>query len=145
MVCRSSRRASQRQELEILLVEDNTLIGDAIVGQLSASGGHVDWRQSVGEAIAAVNEQSYDCVVLDLRLPDGHGLSVLSHIRERSGITPVLVLSAFDQMTDRFAAMARGANAYLVKPFSLGDLEYRIASLVGDTRRSPLRGANQRD
>lgn len=118
--------------MDILLVEDNALIGDAIVGQLVASGGHVDWQLSVKDAMAAVEARFYDCVVLDLRLPDGHGLSVLGQIRNQSRHVPVLVLSALDQMSDRFAAMEQGADAYLIKPFSLDDLERRISILVGE-------------
>ncbi len=122
-------------QVDILLIEDDGLIGDAIVGHMVDGGARVRWCQSAAEGMAAAGQSRYDCVVLDLRLPDGHGLSVLSHIRKQDRKIPVLILSAFDQFSDRLEGLAKGADDYLVKPFSLPDLDVRISKLVGEGHR----------
>jgi DNA-binding response OmpR family regulator len=120
--------------MDILLVEDNEIIGDAIVSRMLADGNKVEWRKNVANSLAALDSRQYDCVVLDLRLPDGHGFSVLDTLRQRGMDVPVLVLTAFDQVSDRIAGMAHGANDHLVKPFSLTDLSKRVANLVAQRR-----------
>lgn len=125
--------------MDIFLVEDNEIIGDAIVSRMVADGNTVEWRKSVASALAAEELEKYDCAVLDLRLPDGHGFSVLDAIRQRGFDMPVLVLTAFDQITDQMAGMARGADDYLVKPFSLAELSRRVAMLAASGPRPFLR------
>ena len=121
--------------VDILLIEDNNLIGDAIVGHMADGGDSVRWCQNAVDGMAAAGQGTYDCVVLDLRLPDGDGLSVLEHIRKLDRNVPVLILSAFDQLSDRMEGLASGADDYLIKPFSLPDLGIRISRLVGEGRQ----------
>jgi two-component system, OmpR family, response regulator len=115
---------------DVLLVEDNDMIGDAVAEQITADGNRVVWVKNVAAALEAIGDRPFDVVVLDLRLPDGHGFSVLDHIRARQIFTPVLVLTAFDQVTDQLAGLERGASDFLVKPFSLRDLTHRMAILA---------------
>ncbi|WP_312406229.1 response regulator [Rhizobium sp.] len=123
--------------MEILVVEDNEIIGDAVTGRLQADGNSVEWRKSVASALAASELQTFDCVVLDLRLPDGNGFRFLDNLRDRGIRTPVLILTAFDQISDQIAGIAHGADDHLTKPFSLPELSRRVARL-GQSRTEPL-------
>lgn len=118
--------------MDVLLVEDNALIGDAVREHIAADGGRVDWSVDIKQATGAIAARSYDCIVLDLRLPDGNGLCFLKRIREMGETAPVIILTAFDQVTDRLEGMRCGATDYLVKPFSLIELSRRIALVAGD-------------
>jgi DNA-binding response OmpR family regulator len=120
--------------VDIFLVEDNEIIGDAIVSRMIADGNNVIWRKNVASALAAKEIKKYDCAVLDLRLPDGHGFSVLDAFRRDGSNIPVLLLTAFDQITDQMAGVARGADDYIVKPFSLFELSRRVAALTSRAR-----------
>ncbi|HSN31501.1 MAG TPA: response regulator transcription factor, partial [Ideonella sp.] len=81
-------------------------------------------------ACGFIDAYDYDLMVLDLMLPDGDGLDVLARLRARPRSTRVLVLSARDQVDDRVAALNRGADDYLVKPFALSELEARLGALA---------------
>lgn len=115
---------------DVLLIEDNEMIGDAVADQVKADGHNVLWVKNVAAALQAIADRPFDVVVLDLRLPDGHGFCVLDHIRSQQMSTPVLVLTAFDQISDQLAGLQRGANDFLVKPFSLSDLSRRMSRLA---------------
>src|SRR5690606_12499340 len=72
---------------------------------------------------------AYDLVLLDLRLPDGSGLSLLSDLRRSGAVTPVIILTAHDQISDRIEGLNSGADDYLVKPFNLGELGARMLAV----------------
>lgn len=112
--------------MRVLLVEDDELLGDAVKTHVHRQGHAVDWalsRQTAEESLAVT---PYDLVLLDLRLPDGSGLDVLKAIRARRDETPVIIMTAHDQVSDRIAGLNAGADDYLVKPVDLGELQARI-------------------
>ncbi len=113
-----------------LLVEDEPGLGEAIKDHLSASGHAVDWMTSVesaGDALAGVD---YEIVLLDLNLPDGSGLDLLCEMRRGGDKTPVIILTAMDQISDRIAGLNAGADDYLVKPFDLDELSARLNAVA---------------
>ncbi|WP_435259780.1 response regulator [Thioclava sp. FR2] len=112
--------------MRLLLVEDTPDLAEAMQRYLCGAGHAVDLAASVAEAEAAMDVASYSCVVLDLGLPDGSGLSFLRERRRQGDKTPFLIATALDQISDRIAGLDAGADDYIVKPFDLGELSARI-------------------
>jgi two-component system OmpR family response regulator len=115
--------------MRILVIEDDTLIGQAIRDQVVADGHSADWVTRLADAEAAIRVGVFDLVLLDLMLPDGRGLDFLKTRRAAGDVTPVIVLTARDQISDRIAALDAGADDYLVKPFDLAELSARIRAV----------------
>ncbi|MCA0406850.1 MAG: response regulator transcription factor [Proteobacteria bacterium] len=116
--------------MRLLLIEDDPLIGSAVRDSVNAQGHAVDWAKTLGEAEALRAVVAYDLVLLDLMLPDGPGLRLLSAIRTRGEALPVIILTARDQVSDRIAGLKAGADDYLVKPFDLDELSARIGAVA---------------
>ena len=124
--------------MRVLLVEDDELLGSAILAGLQQSGYAVDWLRNGNQAAAALRSGEPDLLVLDLGLPGRDGLSVLSELRARGSKLPVLILTARDTVDDRIAGLDRGADDYLIKPFDLGELTARLRAIA---RRNSGRAA----
>ena len=105
--------------MKLLLIEDDYLIGDGTRKALTREGFSVDWVQRVEDAAAAVKTQNYELIILDVRLPDGSGLSFLASLRKGGNKTPVLILTALNATPDRVRGLDLGADDYLVKPFDV--------------------------
>ena len=115
--------------LRVLLVEDDATLGEAVRDHV-ASGDHaVDWMKAIDTATSALATTSYGLILLDLRLPDGSGIALLKHFRSRGITTPVIILTAHDQISDRIEGLNSGADDYLVKPFNLGELTARMLAV----------------
>ena len=115
--------------MRILMIEDDKMLGDATRQGLVQEGYAVDWVQNKKDANLALLVQQYCLVVLDIGLPDGSGLELLSYMRRKSNKTPVLILTANDTVKDRVKGLDAGADDYLVKPFDIEELCARIRSL----------------
>ncbi|HZP87499.1 MAG TPA: response regulator transcription factor [Burkholderiales bacterium] len=116
--------------MRILVVEDDSLLGDAIQAGLRQTGNAVDWVRDGVAADAALATERYGAVVLDLGLPRRSGLDVLRRMRARGDATPVLILTARDTVEDRIKGLDSGADDYLVKPFDMGELAARLRALA---------------
>jgi two-component system OmpR family response regulator len=116
--------------VRILLVEDDRMIGEAVRDHVAASHHAVDWVKNLADADAASGPVEYGLILLDLQLPDGSGVDFLRRIRARDIRTPVIILTARDQISDRIEGLNAGADDYLVKPFNLGELEARIMAVA---------------
>ncbi|MDL2400375.1 response regulator [Rhizobium mayense] len=116
--------------MRVLLVEDNATIGNAVQDHLLAEGWAVEWSMDLRSATAAVVAGAYSVVLLDLRLPDGSGMDLLKQMMARGDSTPVIIMSAYDQLSDQMAGMDIGATDYLIKPFGLGELTARIRKAI---------------
>ena len=116
--------------MRILLVEDDRLLGDGLKAGLADAGYAVDWVRDGEAAVAALAAESFAAVVLDLGLPKRDGLSVLQWLRGRRDATPVLILSARDQLEDRVRGLDLGADDYVLKPFDLDEVAARLRALV---------------
>lgn len=116
--------------MRILLIEDDTVLGAAVRDQIAADGQSVDWVIRLDAAQDALNGAAFDLILLDLMLPDGRGIDFLKRLRARGEVTPVIILTALDQVSDRIDGLNAGADDYLVKPFDLAELSARIGSVA---------------
>ena len=116
--------------MRVLLVEDTQALGQAVQEQIADDGHAVDWVQRLDHAQASVRSTHYDLILLDLQLPDGRGLDFLRQQRGAGATTPVIILTARDQISDRIAGLNAGADDYLVKPFDLFELSARVAAVA---------------
>lgn len=116
--------------MRLLLVEDDSMIGESVRKGLRQDGFTVDWVQDGRSAESALECGTYDLLLLDLGLPRKSGLEVLKSLRQRRNPIPVLVLTARDAVTDRVTGLDAGADDYLVKPFDLEELAARIRALL---------------
>jgi two-component system, OmpR family, response regulator len=116
--------------MRILLIEDDTVLGAALRDQVAADGHSMDWVMRLDVARDALAVAAYDLVLLDLMLPDGRGIPFLRALRARGDVTPVIILTALDQVSDRIEGLNAGADDYLVKPFDLAELSARIGSVA---------------
>lgn len=116
--------------MRVLLVEDDSLLGDGLQAGLAQHGFAVDWVRDGAAAEHALKATSYDAVVLDLGLPRLPGMEVLRRLRDRKDDVPVLILTARDQVDDRVRGLDAGADDYLVKPFDLAELAARLRALL---------------
>jgi DNA-binding response OmpR family regulator len=116
--------------MRILLVEDDDALRDTLMQALSQAGYGVDPVADGRVADHALATGGYDLVVLDLGLPDMDGTEVLRRMRGRLDRTPVLVLSARDDIAQRVHGLKIGADDYLTKPFALPELEARVEALI---------------
>ena len=116
--------------MRVLLVEDAPGLGEAVREQIADDGHAVDWVQRLEHANNSVRSTLYDLILLDLMLPDGRGLDCLRQQRSAGNVTPVIILTAQDQISDRIAGLNAGADDYLVKPFDLFELSARVAAVA---------------
>lgn len=116
--------------MRLLLVEDDTMIGEVVLDQLRAEGYAVDWVRDGEMADTALRTQAYDLVLLDLGLPRRDGLAVLRDLRARRLRTPVLVATARDSVQQRIEGLDAGADDYVLKPYDLDELLARIRALL---------------
>ncbi len=116
--------------MRLLLVEDDTMIGEAIRAGLKREGFTVDWVHEGESADQVLRTESFDLLLLDLGLPRKGGLQVLQSLRARHQSLPVLIITARDAVSDRVQGLDAGADDYLVKPFDLDELAARIRALL---------------
>ena len=116
--------------MRVLLIEDDPILGAAVRDQIAADGHTVDWATRLEEARDCMGTVSYGLVLLDLMLPDGSGLAFLKQRRAARDATPVIILAARDQISDRIAGLNAGADDYLVKPFDLAELSARTGAVA---------------
>jgi len=116
--------------VRILLVEDDSLLGEAVRDGLRQEGYVVDWVPDGGTALAALSTSNFSALVLDLGLPDGDGLSVLRWLRQHGETTPVVIVTARDRVSDRIGGLDAGADDYLIKPFDIDELGARLRAVT---------------
>jgi two-component system OmpR family response regulator len=116
--------------MRVLLIEDDASLGEAVQDHVAAEAHAVDWVRSIGDAEAALAGVDFDLVLLDLGLPDGRGLDFLTRLRRRGSTTPVIIVTAMDQISRRIEGLNAGADDYLVKPFDLSELSARLAAVA---------------
>ena len=116
--------------MRVLLIEDDAVLGEAVRDYLAATGHAIDSMRTLEQGQGAIDAVDYDILLLDLRLPDGTGLDLLSDLRKDSNLTPVIILTAHDQISDRLEGLNRGADDYLVKPFNLDELSARMQAVA---------------
>jgi two-component system OmpR family response regulator len=116
--------------MRVLLVEDDTILGAAVRDQVRADGHSVDWVTRLDDAGDHLASVPYDLILLDLMLPDGRGIPFLRRLRAKGDVTPVIILTALDQVSDRIEGLNAGADDYMVKPFDLSELSARLNAVA---------------
>ena len=116
--------------MRILLVEDDSMIGEALSVALKDSAYAVDWVKDGATASTALEHGEHQAVLLDLGLPKRDGLEVLRRLRLGGNTVPVIVITARDSVADRVQGLDFGADDYLVKPFDINELLARLRAVI---------------
>ena len=126
--------------MHLLLVEDDRMLADALCASARQNGWEIDHASDAAGARLALVDRCYGVVLLDLGLPGESGLSLLKTMRARYDVTPVLIMTARGQMSERITGLDAGADDYLVKPFGVDELWARVRALVrrSNGRMAPL-------
>jgi two-component system, OmpR family, response regulator QseB len=127
--------------MRILLVEDNLVLGDGVASGLRKHNYTVDWVKDGEAALQAVLNEKFEVIVLDIGLPIHDGVEILKTMRAKKINTPVLLLTALDEMDSKILGLDSGADDYLTKPFDLEELCARIRALQrrgGAERTDPV-------
>lgn len=112
------------------MVEDDPRLGPLLLRGLAEEGFRADLARDADEADLFMGERTYDCVILDRRLPGTDGDTLLQRWRRRGVEAPVLILTALDQVEERVLGLDLGADDYLVKPFAFQELAARVRALI---------------
>lgn len=116
--------------MRVLLVEDDVMIAQGLETALRQIGAAVDWIRDGEHAAAALRGTAFDVVLLDLGLPNRDGINILRELRQRGAATPVIILTARDEIRNRVEGLDAGADDYVVKPFDLDELTARMRSVL---------------
>jgi two-component system OmpR family response regulator len=119
--------------MRVLLLEDDIDLGQAVSDHLEAANHEVYWCKLIGQ----VRQTHFDLALVDLNLPDGDGVDLIAQWRQAGRTTPVLALTARDQVSDRIRGLQAGADDYLVKPFDLDEMLARMAAVLRRSAPSP--------
>ena len=123
--------------MKILVVEDERELREVIQAFLEKERYIIEVADSYKSALQKIADYSYDCILLDIMLPDGNGLSLLKELKSMGKSENVIVISAKDSIEDKVQGLDLGADDYLAKPFHLAELNARIKSVF---RRKTLKG-----
>jgi two-component system OmpR family response regulator len=116
--------------MRILLIEDDAMIGKALVRGLGDHGITVDWLRNGAEGGEALALRDHALVLLDIGLPETSGIEILSAARAAGASVPILIITARDGLDDRISGLDLGADDYIVKPFELGELLARMRAVL---------------
>ena len=116
--------------MRVLLIEDDTILGAAVRDHIVGDNHSVDWVGRLDQAAEHLDSAAYDLVLLDLMLPDGRGIAFLRDLRRKGCVTPAIVLTALDQISDRIEGLNAGADDYMTKPFDLAELSARLNAVA---------------
>ena len=122
--------------MRILYVEDEKFLAEAVIHLLKKNKIMIDYAADGNEGLELALKPNYDCVVLDIMLPHMSGLEILEAMRRHNVTTPVIMLSALNEVEDKIKGLELGADDYLAKPFKTAELIARINAV---TRRPQLK------
>ncbi len=116
--------------MKILIIEDETELAQDMVKYLTNEQYRCEWASDYHAAMEKVNAYEYDCILLDLMLPGGDGLSILEELKQQNKQEGVIIISAKNSIEDKVKGLKLGADDYLAKPFHQAELAARIESLI---------------
>ena len=126
--------------MKVLIIEDEKALADSMDEYLSREGYHCEKVAMFRKATEKINLYKYDCVIVDIGLPDGSGLDVIRELKRNKSEVGIIIVSARDNLNDRIDGLEIGADDYLTKPFHLSELNARIKSII---RRRSFSGNNE--
>lgn len=116
--------------MKILLIEDEKELADAISQYLHQEKYLCETVNTYNDAIEKINLYQYDCILVDITLPDGNGLKVISELKQMNSEAGIIIISAKNALDDKINGLETGADDYLTKPFHLPELNARIKSII---------------
>lgn len=125
--------------MKLLLIEDEKDLAHSIQSYLTGNDFVCEWVTTTQAAIDKISNYDYDCILLDLMLPDGDGFSVLQELKKQNKTEGVIILSAKENLETRIEGLQLGADDFMTKPFHLSELLVRIQALI---RRKNFNGNN---
>lgn len=125
--------------MKILIIEDESDLADSIAEYLSEENYICEFAKKYQEAMEKIESFNYDCILLDISLPDGNGMNILEELKKQNKQEGVIIISAKNALEDKIRGLHFGADDYLSKPFHLSELAARIYSVI---RRKQFRNAN---
>lgn len=125
--------------MKILIIEDEPEIATSIKDYFKPNGVHCETASNYKEAVSKTGMYEYDCILLDLMLPDGDGFDILKELKAANKTEGVIIISAKENLETRIEGFNLGADDYLTKPFHLSELLVRIQALI---RRKNFKGSN---
>lgn len=125
--------------MKILIVEDEKRLSDSILNYFKSEKYICDVASTFTQASERIFLYEYDCIVLDINLPDGSGFELISEIKKKNPETGIIIVSARDALQDKLSGLKLGSDDYLTKPFHLSELNARIQSIL---RRKKFTGEN---
>jgi DNA-binding response OmpR family regulator len=126
--------------MKLLLVEDEKDLSNAILEFLRKEKYVCEASYTYYDAVGKINLYRYDCIIVDIGLPDGSGLDLIRELKENKSESGIIIISARNSLDDRITGLDIGADDYLVKPFHLPELNARIKSII---RRRAFLGSNE--
>lgn len=125
--------------MKILIIEDNTDLAESIKSYLKSEGYICEITSTVDDTMDKIQFYNYDCILLDISLPDGEGFAILEELKRQGKQDGVIIISAKDSLDDKLKGLLLGADDYLTKPFHLAELAMRILAVI---RRKNFNGNN---
>ena len=116
--------------MKILIVEDEDSLREVMIRSLEKERYVVESAANYQDALLKINDYDYDCIVLDIMLPGGSGLSLLEELKKMRKKDSVIIVSAKDSIEDKVTGLDLGADDYLTKPFHLAELNARIKCII---------------
>lgn len=126
--------------MKILIIEDEKELLNTIIAYLKDTGVLCEKAENLNEAMDKIHLYDYDCIVLDIGLPDGNGLRVIEEMQKKEHTTGIVIISARNSLDDRLTGLNIGADDYITKPFHMPELIARIKSVV---RRRSFQGRKE--
>lgn len=126
--------------MKVLIIEDEKELRKSVVTYLSQFGYVCETASNQKEAMDKINDYGYDCILIDINLPDGSGLDILKVIKEKKLEAGVIIVSANNSLDDRIQGLELGSDDYLTKPFHLSELNARVKSVI---RRRSFQGSKE--
>ena len=126
--------------MKVLIIEDEPSLSKSIATYLRQENYAVEAVPTYAEALQKVDQFDYDCILLDIMLPDGNGLNVLKILKQDKRTEGIIVISAKDSIDDKISGLHLGADDYLAKPFYLPELSARVAAVI---RRRRFEGSSE--
>jgi len=125
--------------MKILLIEDENDLANSIISYLTGNNFVCEWANNLFLATDKISAYEYDCILLDLMLPDGNGFEILKELKRQNKTDGVIIISAKETLETKIEGFNLGADDYLTKPFHLSELLVRIQALI---RRKNFNGSN---
>lgn len=125
--------------MKLLVIEDEPALNKSIVDYLTGRQYLCESVNNYKDALEKIECYQYDCIILDILLPDGNGLKLLEQIKANNKMDGIIIISARNELDDKITGIELGADDYLTKPFHLPELSVRIAAII---RRKNLLGNN---